>query len=300
MTNDKNARDATVDKLLAAAMAAAPEASAAACLDAGTLAAWADGALDRAELAAAEAHAADCARCQMMLAAMAKIGPAAPAATASWWRLPSLRWLVPLTAAAAAAAIVWFVVPIGDRTVNVRQVSQIAESIPPPGTANAPAADKAPAEAGAPPAGQAAASPTPREQDRRDNGVEADKKELRSKEANAALETPARGAEAARREGSGGGRVRGRDCGSACDRGSCRAGGGKGPGVCRSGNSRGVVEPRQSLADSSGRGRATVGRRRIHLGDAKHRRQRNADGRGLAIAVGVLARRPRRHRPALD
>ena len=42
------------------------------CLDADTLAAWADNALGAAELAAAEAHAADCARCQAMLAAMAR------------------------------------------------------------------------------------------------------------------------------------------------------------------------------------------------------------------------------------
>jgi hypothetical protein len=133
---------------------------------------------------------------------MAKIEPTT-AATASWWRLPSLRWLVPLTAAAAAAAIVWFVVPVGDRAMNVRQVSQVAESIPPPGAAtapvgSAPAITTAPANDGAPPAGPAASSRTLREQDtlRRDNGVAADKKEFQAKDANAAPETPARGAEA--------------------------------------------------------------------------------------------------------
>src|SRR4026209_376215 len=41
------------------------------CLDAETMAAWADDALARDERQAAEAHAADCARCQALLAAMA-------------------------------------------------------------------------------------------------------------------------------------------------------------------------------------------------------------------------------------
>ena len=41
------------------------------CLDAETLAAWADGTLSRAERRLAEGRAAGCARCQSMLAAMA-------------------------------------------------------------------------------------------------------------------------------------------------------------------------------------------------------------------------------------
>ena len=59
MTNDKHDRDATVDRLLAGAMARGSEATAGACLDADTLAAWAEHALSASELAAAEAHAAD-------------------------------------------------------------------------------------------------------------------------------------------------------------------------------------------------------------------------------------------------
>src|SRR5262249_33785244 len=46
-----------------------------------------------------------------------------PPPTAQWWR-PSLRWLVPLTAA-AAAVVVWMIVPTRD-VVSVRQVSQNA------------------------------------------------------------------------------------------------------------------------------------------------------------------------------
>jgi hypothetical protein len=70
------------------------------CLDAGTAAAWADDTLSRRERAAAEAHAADCARCQALIAALAKTAP--PVAARSWWRMPAVTWLVPLTAAAAA------------------------------------------------------------------------------------------------------------------------------------------------------------------------------------------------------
>ena len=67
-----------------------------ACLDPETLAAWADDGLDARERAAAEAHAADCSRCQALLAAM--IRTAEPAADAApWWRLPAMKWLVPLS-----------------------------------------------------------------------------------------------------------------------------------------------------------------------------------------------------------
>ena len=80
-----------------------------ACLDPETLAAWADDGLDARERAAAEAHAADCSRCQALLAAM--IRTAEPAADATpWWRLPAMKWLVPLTAA-ATATVVWAIVP---------------------------------------------------------------------------------------------------------------------------------------------------------------------------------------------
>ena len=149
MTNRKDDRDATIDRLLAASPELVspklgldgpsergpvpPELvvgrpSGGGCLDADTLAAWADNALSAAELSAVEVHAADCARCQAMLAAMAKTAPAPTAAVAPWW-MPSLRWLVPLTATAAAAILVWILVL--PRGTNVRQVSQIAESSTP-------------------------------------------------------------------------------------------------------------------------------------------------------------------------
>ncbi len=56
--------------------AAAPDA----CLDAETLAAWADGTLNAQAAAAVEAHASSCARCMAVLAAMERTAPAVRAA----------------------------------------------------------------------------------------------------------------------------------------------------------------------------------------------------------------------------
>jgi hypothetical protein len=84
-------------------------------LDAETVAAWIDGGLDAASLAAAEAHASNCDRCQMLLATVVRTLPADEAGglkaaatpeTASLWRW----WFAPL-AATAAAVILWVVVP---------------------------------------------------------------------------------------------------------------------------------------------------------------------------------------------
>lgn len=78
------------------------------CLDAETLAAWSDNVLGARERAAAETHAASCARCQMLLAAMARTAP--PFAPRHWWRMPAVGWLVPL-GAAAIAIVVWVNAP---------------------------------------------------------------------------------------------------------------------------------------------------------------------------------------------
>jgi hypothetical protein len=127
-------RDATIDRLLAGRATRSQGPSTDACLEADTFAAWADGALDAGALATAEAHAADCARCQAMLAAMARTAPLAPAeVVAPWWK-PALRWLVPLTAA-AAAVLVWTVVPSRDGRVTVHQVSESADATSPPSVA---------------------------------------------------------------------------------------------------------------------------------------------------------------------
>ena len=87
----------------------------AACLDAETLAAWMDGGLDRDALAVAEAHAADCARCRAMLAALGRTASveAAAAAPRRLWRW----WLAPI-AAATAATVLWVIVP-SDRPSSI-------------------------------------------------------------------------------------------------------------------------------------------------------------------------------------
>src|SRR5262245_13088315 len=159
VTNQKPDRDATIDRLLAGRATRSSGNSTDGCLDADTLAAWADGALDAGALAAAEAHAADCARCQAMLAAMARTAPLAPTpAVAPWWN-PSFRWLVPLTAA-AAAVLIWTIVPPRDGRVAVHQVSESAATTPPPPAATpSPSRDRA-VVTEVPPA--SAVTPTPR------------------------------------------------------------------------------------------------------------------------------------------
>jgi hypothetical protein len=103
-------RDRTLDKALRQAFetpAVLPATDA--CLDAETLAAWTDDGLDPAALAQAEAHVSSCARCQTLVAAMARTLPEVSAhagAHRSFWRW----WLAPV-AAAAAAAVLWIVVP---------------------------------------------------------------------------------------------------------------------------------------------------------------------------------------------
>jgi hypothetical protein len=82
------------------------------CVDTDMLAAWADDTLGAGERAAVESHASNCARCQALLAAMARTTPPlTPEPAREWWRLSRLGWLVPL-AAAAAAVVLWINVPM--------------------------------------------------------------------------------------------------------------------------------------------------------------------------------------------
>ena len=88
-----------------------------ACLDAETLAAWVDGALNAQAAAAVDAHASSCQRCMAVLAAMERTAPAAGARHA-WTPARLFRWLAPIAAAATAVAI-WVVVPDRPSTVPV-------------------------------------------------------------------------------------------------------------------------------------------------------------------------------------
>src|SRR5262245_35232300 len=73
------------------------------CVDAGALAAWAEGTMSRADRTAFEIHAADCARCQALMAAMARTEP--PGIERAWFRRAPFSWLMPLAAATAAIVI---------------------------------------------------------------------------------------------------------------------------------------------------------------------------------------------------
>ena len=94
------------------------------CLDAETLAAWLDGGLDAAAVAAAEAHVSNCDRCQALVATVMKTLPAEAAAAPAGGRL--WRWWLAPIAAATAAVVIWAVVP--QRSMDMVSVQ---ESRPP-------------------------------------------------------------------------------------------------------------------------------------------------------------------------
>jgi hypothetical protein len=135
-----------------------PPGASAACLDAETLAGWADGNLGGEARALAEVHMASCARCQSILAAIVNSGaalePAPGHARREWWRI-DLRWLVPL-AGAAAAVLLWAVVP--DRAGS--QQARGAESGPPPGPSPVAASPPVAKPGESPAPEEAAAAPT--------------------------------------------------------------------------------------------------------------------------------------------
>ena len=123
------------------------------CLDAETLAAWMDGGLPTAALAAARAHVAGCARCQALVATMVRLDPPAAAVTAPrpsrWW----MTWLLPV-AGAAAAVTVWFAVaqrnppaPAFEEQTKLAEAPAPSTPVPPPAAAEPAAktlADQAP------------------------------------------------------------------------------------------------------------------------------------------------------------
>ena len=117
------------------------------CLDADTLAAWSEGLLEGADRSSAESHASTCARCQAMLAVMARTTPVPASGTAS----PIRKWLTLLGPALAAAAAValWFAVDPSERStpsVLGELSKERAESAPATVPAPAPAASPAPAD----------------------------------------------------------------------------------------------------------------------------------------------------------
>jgi len=99
-----------------------------ACLDAETAAAFVDEALSSRERSRLESHVADCARCQTLVAAIARTLP--PPAPRVWWRKPAVAWLAPI-AVAAAAIIVWVTLPRQDVPQPVAQMTRDAAPAPP-------------------------------------------------------------------------------------------------------------------------------------------------------------------------
>jgi hypothetical protein len=90
------------------------------CLDADMLAAWCDGTLNRRDRTIVESHAAECARCQAILAAMAKTAPPLPAR--KWWQTSTVRWLAPVATVSVLAVVVWMNVPSGRQPASVARV----------------------------------------------------------------------------------------------------------------------------------------------------------------------------------
>jgi outer membrane biosynthesis protein TonB len=144
------------------------------CLDAETMAAWVDRALPAAEAAAAEAHVADCARCQAVLAVLVQTLPAV-ATPVPWWRRGwALGTLVPIAVGALALAV-WIATPRSPQAPQVPASSLEQTPTTPPAVASTP-----------PPAAPTLAENAPR--------AEAPAKLDRDKQNPAAAPAPARAA----------------------------------------------------------------------------------------------------------
>lgn len=128
------------------------ETTAAACIDAETLAAWADGGLPKAEAALVEVHLADCDRCTAMLATFVRTEPPAQAADSLWSRW-QLRWLVPIATAATVAAL-WVIAPTQRPASEMARMEVSTESTTPPAASSVqvqpPEAQEQPQEQSAP------------------------------------------------------------------------------------------------------------------------------------------------------
>lgn len=144
MTNPAE-RDRAIERLLKSGRLHPRAADADACLEADTVAAWAEGTLSRAERSAAEAHAADCPRCQSLLAAMVRTEPLSGRTVPRWSPRILIRWAVPVTAAAAVA--LWILVdrdgappPSPERTIQAPAAAGARETPPPSAAPAEPAA----------------------------------------------------------------------------------------------------------------------------------------------------------------
>lgn len=115
----------SMDDLLRDTLRARAADPTAACLDPETAAAFVDGTMSARACSGAEAHVADCPRCQAVLAALVRSTP--PPIERVWWRRPAVAWLAPLTVAATAVAI-WINVP---DTPSGPSVQTLRDAVPP-------------------------------------------------------------------------------------------------------------------------------------------------------------------------
>ena len=129
-------RDQVIDRLLrdAASSGVGPGGATPACVAPETLAAWIDGGLPVTVMAQVEAHLADCAHCQAVLATFAASEPAAVAAAPAvvpFWSRWSLRWAVPM-AAGIALVLTWSVLQLQAPTDTPEQTMARAEPVAEP------------------------------------------------------------------------------------------------------------------------------------------------------------------------
>src|SRR5437016_3165618 len=93
-------KDRTLDPLLKSMLRGSMPPATPACVDPETLAAWSEGSLSPQQASGVELHLSNCARCQAILATLARIPPLEPAASVPFWQRWQVRWLIPAGAIA--------------------------------------------------------------------------------------------------------------------------------------------------------------------------------------------------------
>ena len=157
MTPDDRNKE-PLDAILRRTMRAQPGPPTPECADAESLAAYSDRSIGAAERERLETHFADCMRCQVLLADIARAGESARGVQAAsevpWYQ----RWRIAIPALAAVAAVVVFIAmrrPVNEESQSpevIAMAKREAPSLPMPDMAPAPAAPiAAPAAPAAPP-----------------------------------------------------------------------------------------------------------------------------------------------------